>query len=82
MKKSEQMYALLAILISFCSQRVDEHVNNVMREKYGDKMLHIQRGYVGFIVLRLVRLATDIARGAQRDQCCGRVVHLWMSQVH
>jgi translation initiation factor 3 subunit L len=43
-KKNEQMYALLAVLISFCPQRIDEHVNNVLREKYSEKMQRIQKG--------------------------------------
>jgi translation initiation factor 3 subunit L len=47
MKKSEQMYALLAICVSLCPQRVDEQVHTGLREKYGDQMHRLQRaGYV------------------------------------
>jgi hypothetical protein len=38
------MYSLLAIVISFCPQRIDEHVNNVLREKYGENMQRMQKG--------------------------------------
>jgi len=44
MKKSEQMYALLAICISLCPQRVDENVHATLRDKFGDKMQKMQRG--------------------------------------
>jgi translation initiation factor 3 subunit L len=43
-KKNDQMYALLAILITFCPQRLDEHVNASLREHYSDKMAQMQRG--------------------------------------
>jgi translation initiation factor 3 subunit L len=43
-KKNDQMYTLLAILISFCPQRIDEHVNNVLREKHADNMPRMQKG--------------------------------------
>lgn len=45
LKKNEQMYALLAICLSLCPQvkLVDEAVNSQLREKYGEKMLRMQR---------------------------------------
>jgi translation initiation factor 3 subunit L len=38
------MYALLAICLSLCPQRVDENVHSLLRDKYGDKMLRMQKG--------------------------------------
>lgn len=45
LKKNEQMYALLAVCLSLCPQTklVDESVNSQLREKYGEKMLRMQR---------------------------------------
>lgn len=43
-KKVEQLYALLAIAISLCPQRVDEHVHATLREKYADKIPRLQQG--------------------------------------
>ncbi|KAI4337476.1 hypothetical protein L6164_015889 [Bauhinia variegata] len=45
LKKNEQMYALLAICLSLCPQNrlVDETVNSQFREKYGEKMIRMQR---------------------------------------
>lgn len=45
LKKNEQMYALLAICLSLCPQvkLVDETVNSQLREKYGEKMIRMQR---------------------------------------
>ncbi|XP_024023843.1 eukaryotic translation initiation factor 3 subunit L isoform X2 [Morus notabilis] len=46
LKKNEQMYALLAICLSLCPQMklVDEvTVNAQLREKYGEKMIRMQR---------------------------------------
>lgn len=43
-KKNEQMYGLLAICLSLSPQRVDENVHTLLREKYSDKMLKMQRG--------------------------------------
>ena len=39
------MYALLAICVSLCPQvkLVDETVNSQLREKYGEKMIRMQR---------------------------------------
>lgn len=45
MKRNEQMYALLAMTLSLCPQRVDESLHVVLREKYGDKSMRMQRGY-------------------------------------
>lgn len=44
MKKSDQMYCLLAICISLCPQRVDENVHATLREKFTDKMQRMQKG--------------------------------------
>eukprot|EP00252_Welwitschia_mirabilis_P004000 TRINITY_DN1412_c0_g1_i1.p1 TRINITY_DN1412_c0_g1~~TRINITY_DN1412_c0_g1_i1.p1 ORF type:complete len:528 (+),score=66.80 TRINITY_DN1412_c0_g1_i1:200-1783(+) len=46
LKKNEQMYALLAICLSLCPhvKLVEENVNNQLREKYGEKMVRMQRG--------------------------------------
>lgn len=43
-KKNEQMYALLAILITYCPQRLDEHVNTTLRDNYAEKMAQMSRG--------------------------------------
>lgn len=45
LKKNEQMYALLAVSLSLCPQLklVEETVNSQLREKYGEKMLRMQR---------------------------------------
>ncbi|TPX41815.1 hypothetical protein SeMB42_g05275 [Synchytrium endobioticum] len=42
-KKSEQMYALLAMCVALCPQVVDENVDTLMREKYGDQLSKMQR---------------------------------------
>ncbi|KAI3877731.1 hypothetical protein MKW98_020212 [Papaver atlanticum] len=45
LKKNEQMYALLALSLSLCPQvkLVAEDVNTQLREKYGEKMMRMQR---------------------------------------
>lgn len=43
-KKNDQMYGLLAICLSLCPQRVDENIHVVVRDKYADKMLKMQKG--------------------------------------
>jgi len=43
-KKTEQMYTLLCICIVLCPQRIDEAVNQQLREKLADKMLKMQKG--------------------------------------
>ncbi|KAJ3412971.1 Eukaryotic translation initiation factor 3 subunit L [Chytridiales sp. JEL 0842] len=42
-KKSEQMYALLAICVALSPQRVDENVHTLMKEKYGDQLMKMQK---------------------------------------
>ncbi|KAJ1553301.1 Eukaryotic translation initiation factor 3 subunit L [Cladochytrium tenue] len=42
-KKSEQMYALLAICVSLSPQRLDENVHTLLREKYGEHMNKMQK---------------------------------------
>eukprot|EP01112_Ceratiomyxa_fruticulosa_P003280 TRINITY_DN1364_c0_g1_i2.p1 TRINITY_DN1364_c0_g1~~TRINITY_DN1364_c0_g1_i2.p1 ORF type:complete len:639 (+),score=130.75 TRINITY_DN1364_c0_g1_i2:186-2102(+) len=44
MKKNDQMYALLAIGVALCPQRIDENVHSLLREKYGDHLNKMQRG--------------------------------------
>jgi len=53
------MYALLAILISFCPQRVDEIVSTALREKYSEKMANMARGFVA-IALKVGSQLTHI----------------------
>jgi len=43
-KKTEQMYTLLCMCIVLCPQRIDESVNQQLREKFADKMLKMQKG--------------------------------------
>ncbi|XP_010445193.1 PREDICTED: eukaryotic translation initiation factor 3 subunit L-like [Camelina sativa] len=45
LKKNEQMYALLAVCLSLYPQTklVDDFVNSQLREKYGEKMMRMQR---------------------------------------
>lgn len=40
------MYSLLAVTVSLCPQRVDETVQQMLREKHADRMLRMQRGCV------------------------------------
>lgn len=43
-KKNEQMYALIAICVSFHPTRLDDTIHSALREKYGDQLLKLQRG--------------------------------------
>lgn len=44
-KKVDKMYALLAICVTLCPQRVEESVHTVLREKYGEQMYKMQKGH-------------------------------------
>eukprot|EP01135_Chromosphaera_perkinsii_P009691 Nk52_evm17s1837 gene=Nk52_evmTU17s1837 len=44
LKKNEQMYALLAMTVTLCPQRIDESVHAVLREKLYDKLMRMQKG--------------------------------------
>lgn len=48
-KKNDQMYALLAILITYCPQRLDEHVNSTLRDSYAERMSQMQRGEIAIV---------------------------------
>ncbi|KAL8243596.1 hypothetical protein R6Q59_009854 [Mikania micrantha] len=43
-KKTEQMYALIAICVSFAPTRLDDTIHSALREKYGEKFAKLQRG--------------------------------------
>jgi translation initiation factor 3 subunit L len=43
-KKSDKMYALMAILLSFCPRRIDENVNNLLRLDHNDKLVLMANG--------------------------------------
>ncbi|ETI27462.1 eukaryotic translation initiation factor 3 subunit L [Cladophialophora carrionii CBS 160.54] len=43
-KKTEQMYALIAICVSFAPTRLDDSIHTTLREKYGEKFSKLQRG--------------------------------------
>jgi len=42
-KKNDHMYALLAILVALCPKRIDEHINNILRQEHSDKVAAMQR---------------------------------------
>lgn len=48
-KKNDQMYALLAILYTFCPQRLDEHVGAYLKDNYAEKMSQMQRGEISIV---------------------------------
>uniref|UniRef100_H2ZZ48 Eukaryotic translation initiation factor 3 subunit L n=1 Tax=Latimeria chalumnae TaxID=7897 RepID=H2ZZ48_LATCH len=43
-KQNEQMYGLLALVLTMYPMRIDESIHTQLREKYGDKMLRMQKG--------------------------------------
>ena len=43
-KKTEQMYALIAICVAFSPTRLDDTIHTALREKYSDKFTRLQRG--------------------------------------
>lgn len=43
-KKSDQMYALLAMCVALNPTRLDEVIHTTLREKYGDQLYKMQRG--------------------------------------
>jgi translation initiation factor 3 subunit L len=43
-KKSEQMYALLAMCVTLSPTRLDDVIHTGLREKYGDQLVRMQRG--------------------------------------
>lgn len=43
-KKSDQMYALLAMCVSLNPTRLDEAIHTTLREKYGEQLYKMQRG--------------------------------------
>ena len=43
-KKNEQMFALLALLVSLCPYRLEENLQALLREKYAEKVSRLQRG--------------------------------------
>ncbi|KAL1311256.1 hypothetical protein AAFC00_001445 [Neodothiora populina] len=43
-KKSDQMYALVAICVAFHPTRLDDTIHTALREKYGEQFLRMQRG--------------------------------------
>ncbi|XP_023929975.1 eukaryotic translation initiation factor 3 subunit L-like [Lingula anatina] len=45
-KQNEQMYTLLAICLVLHPMRIDESVHTQLREKFGDRMLKMQKGDV------------------------------------
>jgi len=43
-KKTDQMYALIAICVAFQPTRLDDTIHNALREKYGEDLNRMQRG--------------------------------------
>ncbi|EGC38581.1 hypothetical protein DICPUDRAFT_53222 [Dictyostelium purpureum] len=43
-KKIDKMYALLTICQALYPNKIDENVNNNLKEKFGDKLLRLQKG--------------------------------------
>ena len=43
-KKTEQMYALIAMCVAFSPTRLDDTIHQALREKYGEDLQKLQRG--------------------------------------
>lgn len=43
-KRSDQMYALLAICVALCPTRLDDSIHTTLREKNGEQLARMQRG--------------------------------------
>ena len=43
-KKNDQMYSLLVIALTLSPQRIEEHVNAILKDKFGDIMQRLQKG--------------------------------------
>lgn len=43
-KKSDQMYALLAVCVALCPTRLDDTIHTNLREKFGEQFSRLQRG--------------------------------------
>lgn len=43
-KKSDQMYALVAICVAFHPTRLDDTIHTALKEKYGEQFIRMQRG--------------------------------------
>lgn len=48
-KTADRMYALLAISCALCPTRLDENIQNIMRDKYGDQFTKMSRGEEGLV---------------------------------
>ncbi|KAJ1569964.1 Eukaryotic translation initiation factor 3 subunit L, partial [Nowakowskiella sp. JEL0078] len=46
-KKCEQMYAMLAMCLALSPQRIDENVQTLLKEKYGEQLTKMQKGEEG-----------------------------------
>ncbi|KAI9269184.1 RNA polymerase I-associated factor PAF67-domain-containing protein [Phascolomyces articulosus] len=46
-RKSDQMYALLAMCIALCPTRLDENIHSQLREKFGEHISKMQKGEEG-----------------------------------
>eukprot|EP00741_Cyanophora_paradoxa_P024419 tig00022075_g23578.t1 len=44
MKKTDQMYGMVALALALAPQRIDENIQQVVREKYAEKLQRLQRG--------------------------------------
>ncbi|XP_069765927.1 eukaryotic translation initiation factor 3 subunit L isoform X2 [Narcine bancroftii] len=57
-KQNEQMHSLLAITLTLYPMRIDESIHTQLREKYGDKMLRMQKGFLKlYTTMPVVKLA-------------------------
>merc|ERR1712166_797245 len=89
-KKNEQMFALLALLVSLCPYRLEENLQALLREKYAEKVSRLQRGdrttfeeLFAFACPKFVELcppsletSDNVSMAATKHQC-----NLFMKQV-
>ena len=43
LKKNDQMFALLALLVSVCPYRLEQNLQSLLHDKYSDKIAKMQR---------------------------------------
>jgi len=45
-KKTDQLCGLLAIAVALCPQHLEESLQQMLRDRLGDRWTRMQRGYV------------------------------------
>lgn len=67
-KQNEQIFYLLAIALNFYPMRIDDSINSYLKEKYAERLIKLQRGYLSNLWLLIDKRSKFVCFKSDKDE--------------